>query len=134
SETVAPSVLSFAGLVKSATTTVSLEPNIPFAISEPMGPTPSARITMNPSTSVANAPTAIAPPSQVRRHDMCGLALMARPAIVPRDVVDVPPGVKAGVVVNARYAVRWTYAVRKIIGRPRSITPAEPGSTQSGRP
>src|ERR1019366_9439884 len=80
-----------------------------------------------------NAPTAVAPPSQVRRHDTCGLALSARPAIVPCAVV-LPTGVNVGVEVYAWYAVRCTYAVRKIIGRPSAITPREPGSTHSGSP
>ena len=44
---------------------------------------PNARVTMNPMTSIANAPSATHPPRAVRRQETCGLALSASVAIVP---------------------------------------------------
>ncbi len=107
SATVGPSAESPAGERKSATITVSCAPKAPFPRSDAAGPMPNARLTMNPTTSTANAPTAMPPPIQVRRQETCGLALSARVASVPCAGM-APPGVRCGVVANARYAVRWT--------------------------
>ena len=93
----APSVESPAGDRKSATTSVSLSPKAPVPRSDAAGPMPSARVTMKPMTSTANAPMATDPPSQVRRHDTWGLALSASVASVPCCADGVPPGVRCGV-------------------------------------
>ena len=133
SATVGPSAESPAGDRKSATITVSCAPKAPLPRSDAAGPMPNARLTMNPTTSTANAPTAKPPPIQVRRHDTWGLALSARVASVPW-ARHASAGRGCGVVANARYAVRWTKAVIPMTGSPASITPSEPGNTQSGRP
>ena len=101
SATVGPSVESAAGARKSATTTVSRSPNSPFPRSDAAGPMPNALVTMNPMTSIANAPSATHPPSQVRRQETWGLALSARVASVPGAVTP-PPGVRCGVEVYTR--------------------------------
>ena len=101
SATVGPSALSAAGERKSATTIVSWAPNSPLPRSDAAGPMPNARVTMNPTTSAAKAPTARPPPTQVRRHDTWGLALSASVARVP--CAGIPPrGVRCGVVAKAR--------------------------------
>ena len=107
SATVGPSAESPAGERKSATTTVSRAPNSPFPRSDAAGPMPNARVTMNPTTSTANAPTARPPPIQVRRQETWGLALSARVASVPAAGTP-PPGVRCGVMAYARYAARCT--------------------------
>ena len=133
SAAVAPSVESVAGLRKSATTIVSSAPNVPRPCRDPKGPMPIARITMKVSTSAAKLPTAIPPPSQARRQETCGLAFIANVAKVPCSAV-LPPGVNCGVAVKVRCTTRWTYQVVRITGSPASITPSEPGKTQSGSP
>ena len=45
-----------------------------------------------------------------------------------------PPGVAGAWSRKARYAARCTKAVIPMTGSPASITPSEPGSTQSGKP
>jgi hypothetical protein len=68
---------------------------------------PKARVTMNPTTSAAKAPTARPPPIQVRRQEKWGLALSASVASVP--CAGTPPlGVRCGVMAYARYAARCT--------------------------
>ena len=108
SAAIPPSVESVAGLPKSATTIVSLAPNVPLPRSDPNVPMPIARMTMNAITSAAKLPTATPPPSQARRHERCGLALIAIVAIVPCGCVGarVPPGVFVGVAVYARCTSR----------------------------
>ena len=118
SATVGPSAESPAGDRKSATITVSCAPKAPLPRSEAAGPMPNARLTMNPTTRTANAPTARPPPIQVRRQETWGLALRARVARVPWAGTP-PPGVCCGVVANARYAVRWTKAVIPMTGSPQ---------------
>ncbi len=83
SATVAPSVESLGGEVKSATMSVSRSPKAPCPCSEAIGPMPSARITMKAITSAAKPPTAIPPPSHARRQVRWGEALMASVAMVP---------------------------------------------------
>jgi hypothetical protein len=101
SATVGPSAESPAGDRKSATTTVSCAPKAPLPRSEAAGPMPKARLTMNPTTSAAKAPTATPPPIQVRRQETWGLALSARVASVPCAGTP-PPGVRCGVIAYAR--------------------------------
>jgi len=57
-----------------------------------------------------------------------GLAFIASVAIVPWGI-DVP-----GVAVKARCVVRCANAVKPMMGNPASITPTDPGNTQSGNP
>src|SRR5262245_43296909 len=74
------------------------------------------------------------PPIAVRRHETCGLALMAIVASVPVVTRGVPPGVIVGDVVTARRAMYCVYAVKRMTGKPRPITTSAPGKTQSGSP
>ena len=76
--------------------------------SEPAGPMPSARITMNPTTSTANAPTRdrAAHPGAPPRHVRARLERQRRHRALRRD--GVPPGVSVGVAVKARCATRCT--------------------------
>ena len=134
SVTVSPSVESLAGLAKSTRMIWSPAPSFPAPSSDPAGPMPNARSTIQPTTSTTKAPTATAPPIHVRFHDTWGLALSAIVCSVPDGAADVPPGVKAGVAVYERCATRCTHAVNAMIGSPASITPNDPGSTQSGSP
>ena len=69
SVTVRPSVESLAGLAKSTRMIWSPAPNLPAPRSEPAGPMPNARITIQPTTNTTKAATATAPPIHVRRHE-----------------------------------------------------------------
>ena len=73
------------------------------------------------------------PPRIVRRQLTCGLAFIAIVANV--ELGDgVPPGVRVGVLVSARCAVRWTNAVNRMTGSPSPATTRAPGSTHDGNP
>ena len=76
------------------------------------------------------------PPRIVRRHETCGLALIASVAIVPCSAASdgVPPGVKVGVAAAMRCETYWVYPVTRITGSPSAMTASAPGKTQSGSP
>ncbi len=132
---VEPSEVSAPGASNAATSTLSLAASLPAASSEPSGPMPSMRRTMNPATSSANTLTARIPPRVARFHETCGLAFIAIVAIVPCTASDgVPPGVYVGVAVAARCDTYCAYAVKRMTGSPSAMTMSAPRNTHSGSP
>jgi hypothetical protein len=132
--TTRPSAESPLVAVKSAMTILLFAASSPLAMSDPNGPTPSARMPMNAAIIATNAPSAYIPPRAARYQLTCGAAFRAIVAIVPCTTLGVPPGVNVGVAVAARRTTRCTYPVHRTTGRPSAMTTREPGKTQSGRP